>query len=130
MKIIGISAYYHDSAISIIDEGNIIFAAQEERYSRIKHDSNFPYQSIKQGLKYCSISLNEIDTIVFYEKPFLKFERLLETYVNNFLFGFKSFLKSMPLWSKEKLFQKRNILNSLRQIDPNFSNINIKNFCY
>ena len=87
-----------------------------------------PYQSIKQGLKYCSISLNEIDTIVFYEKPFLKFERLLETYVKNFLFGFKSFLKSMPLWSKEKLFQKRNILNSLRQIDPNFSDINIKIF--
>ena len=124
MKIIGISAYYHDSAISIIDEGNIIFAAQEERYSRIKHDPNFPYQSIKQGLKYCSISLNEIDAIVFYEKPFLKFERLLETYVKNFPFGFKSFLKSMPLWSKEKLFQKRNILNSLKQIDPNFSDIN------
>jgi len=122
MKIIlGISCYYHDSAAVILINGKIAFAAQEERYTRIKHDSSFPYFAIKESLKYCSLSLNDIDAIVFYEKPFIKFERLIETYLKNAPFGVFSFLKSIPIWIKEKLFQKKLIYNNLKKIDKNFS---------
>ena len=119
-KILGISCYYHDSAAALVVDGEIDSAVQEERFTRIKHDSNFPVNSIKYILKKNKIKLNEIDYIVFYEKPFLKFERLLETYLDNVPFGLKSFLKSMPIWAKEKLFQKQNIFKELKNIDQNF----------
>ena len=91
MLILGISAFYHDSAAALIKNGEILFAAQEERFSRIKHDSNFPFQAIKKCIDFCSLDLNKIDYFCFYEKPFLKFERLLETYLAFAPKGFKSF---------------------------------------
>ena len=113
MYILGISAWYHDSAACIIHNGNIIAAAQEERFTRIKHDPNFPTNSIKYCLQEAGVSINEVENIVFYEKPFLKFERLLETYLAFAPKGFKSFCISMPLWVKDKLFQKSKIVNEL-----------------
>ena len=114
-KILGISAYYHDSAAALLKNGEILAAAQEERFTRKKHDSNFPNNSIKYILKETNISFNEIDYIVFYDKPFLKFERLLETYVANAPFGFKSFKMAMPIWLSEKLFQKSVIIKELKK---------------
>ena len=105
-NILGISALYHDSAAALIQNGQIISAIQEERLSRIKHDNSFPVNSIKFILKANSISMKDIDYVVFYEKPFLKFERLLETYLAHIPKGFQSFRKSMPIWLKDKLFQK------------------------
>ena len=104
--VLGISAFYHDSAAALIKNGEIISAAQEERFTRKKHDASFPINSIKFLLNYSNIKLNDIDFIVFYEKPFLKFERLLETYLAFAPKGFFQFLKSMPIWMKDKLFQK------------------------
>ena len=106
-KILGISAFYHDSAAAIIINGEIIAAAQEERFSRKKHDSRYPYNAIEFVLKFADIQLSEVDHIVFFEKPFLKFERLLETYVAMAPKGFAQFSKSMPAWLREKLFQKK-----------------------
>ncbi len=106
MYILGISCFYHDSAACLIKNGEIIAASQEERFSRIKHDQSFPKNSIKYCLKEANISEDQIANVVFYEKPLLKFERLLETYLAYAPKGFKSFLKSMPLWIKDKLFQK------------------------
>ena len=105
--ILGISAFYHDSAAALIKDGNIISAAQEERFSRKKHDARYPYNAINFILEDSNIKLNEIDHIVFFEKPFLKFERLLETYMAFAPRGFKSFSLSMPIWLREKLFQKK-----------------------
>ena len=105
-SILGISAFYHDSAATIIIDGKIIAAAQEERFTRIKHDKSYPFHAIEFVLKYSKLKLSEIDHIVFFEKPFLKFERLLETYVAFAPRGFKSFCKAMPIWLNEKLFQK------------------------
>ena len=105
--ILGISAFYHDSAASIIQDGKIIAAAQEERFTRIKHDYSFPKNSINFLLDFTNKSLRDIDHVVFYEKPFLKFERLLETYVAFSPKGFLSFSKAMPLWLRDKLFQKK-----------------------
>ena len=105
-SILGISAFYHDSAAAILINGKILAAAQEERFTRKKHDSSYPYNSIKYVLDEAKLDLNEIDQVVFYEKPFLKFERLLETYLAFAPKGFASFLVSMPLWLREKLFQK------------------------
>ena len=119
-KIIGISAFYHDSAASLIEDGNIIAAAQEERFSRKKHDDRFPKNAIKFILENSNCSLNEIDKIIFYEKPFLKFERLLETYIAFSPKGFKQFSKAIPIWLKEKLFQKKQIINYLKEIDNSF----------
>ena len=124
LKIIGISCYYHDSAAAYIDNGKIINAVQEERFTRIKHDSSFPKESINFILKENKLSLNDFDYIVFYEKPFLKFERLLETYLDNSPFGISSFCKSMPIWAKEKLFQKQNIFNELKNIDSKYKDKN------
>ena len=124
--ILGISCYYHDSAACLIHGGEIIFAIQEERLTRIKHDPSFPFFSIKEILKKCKISLNDIDAIVFYEKPFLKFERLLETYLAFAPWGMQSFYKSMPLWIKDKLFQKRQIAKELKKIEFNFDENKIK----
>ena len=119
-KIIGISAFYHDSAATLIINGDVIAAAQEERFTRKKHDSAFPYNAIKFVLDYAKISLHEVDLIVFYEKPFLKFERLLETYVAFAPKGFQQFSKSMPIWLKEKLFQKNLLISCLQDIDKEF----------
>ncbi len=102
--IIGISAFYHDSAVCIIKDGNIVAAVQEERFTRKKHDSGFPRNALLYCLKEANIKPNQIDKIVFYEKPFLKFERLIETYLAFAPKGFKSFASAMPLWVKEKLF--------------------------
>ena len=119
-SILGISAFYHDSAAAIIIDGEIIAAAQEERFTRIKHDSNYPYNSIKFVLEFSNLKLSEVDHIVFYEKPFLKFERLLETYVAFAPRGFVQFTKSMPIWLKEKLFQKNMLINYFKEQDKNF----------
>ena len=119
-SILGISAFYHDSAASIIIDGKIIAAAQEERFTRKKHDSNYPYNAVEFVLKYSNFKLSEVDHIVFYEKPFLKFERLLETYVAFAPKGFVQFSKAMPLWLKEKLFQKKMLMDCLKENDENF----------
>ena len=119
-KILGISAFYHDSAASLIENGVIIAAAQEERFSRKKHDDRFPKNAIKFLLDKSNTNLNQIEKIVFYEKPFLKFERLLETYIAFSPKGLKQFTKAIPIWLKEKLFQKKEIINYLKEIDKNF----------
>ena len=123
-KILGISAFYHDSAATIVIDGKIIAAAQEERFTRKKHDSNYPYNAIEFVLRYANLKLLEIDEIVFYEKPFLKFERLLETYVAFAPKGFVQFTKAMPVWLREKLFQKKYIFNELKRHDKNFKDQN------
>ena len=115
-KILGISAFYHDSAATLIINGDIIAAAQEERFTRKKHDDSFPSNAIKYILNHNNLKISDIDKIVFYEKPFLKFERLLETYVAFAPRGFKSFSKAMPIWLKEKLFQKQFLLENLRKL--------------
>ena len=119
-SILGISAFYHDSAACIIQDGEIIAAAQEERFTRKKHDPNYPKNAINFVLNYSNLKLSEVDQIVFFEKPFLKFERLLETYVAFAPKGFVSFIKAMPLWIKEKLFQKNLLFNKLKEHDKNF----------
>ncbi len=113
MFILGISAFYHDSAACLIKDGEIIAAAQEERFTRKKHDASFPHHAIQFCLKYAKINAEEIDNIVFYEKPFMKFERLLETYLAYSPKGFLSFAKAMPIWIKDKLFQKSAIVKEL-----------------
>jgi len=118
--ILGISAFYHDSAASIIIDGKIIAAAQEERFTRKKHDSSYPFNAIEFALDYANIKLNDVDQIIFFEKPFLKFERLLETYVAFAPKGFKSFCMAMPIWLKDKLFQKKMLFNELKKHDNNF----------
>ena len=119
-SILGISAFYHDSAASILVDGKIVAAAQEERFTRKKHDPNYPHNAIEFVLKYANLKLSEVDQIVFFEKPFLKFERLLETYVGFAPKGFVSFAKAMPLWIKEKLFQKNLLFNKLKKHDQNY----------
>ena len=121
--ILGISAFYHDSAAAILIDGKIIAAAQEERFSRIKHDSSYPFNAVEYVLREAKIKLNDVNYITFYEKPFLKFERLLETYVGFAPKGFKSFSMSMPIWLSEKLFQKKILLNELKNHDKNFQDI-------
>ena len=119
--ILGISSFYHDSAATLINDGKIVAAAQEERFTRIKHDSNYPYNSIEFVLKFANLKLHDIDKIVFYEKPFLKFERLLETYVAFAPRGFAQFIKAMPLWLNQKLFQKKMLKDLLKQHDSKFN---------
>ena len=117
--ILGISAYYHDSAACIVVEGEIIAAAQEERFSRKKNDSSFPHKSIESVLQIAGINLNDLSAIAFYEKPYIKFERLLETYHAFAPKGLKSYLEAMPVWIKEKLFMKKMIREELKKIDEN-----------
>ena len=119
--ILGISAFYHDSAACILKDGEIIAAAQEERFTRKKHDASYPFNAIEFVLKYSKIKLSEVNQIVFFEKPFLKFERLLETYVAFAPRGFTSFCKAMPIWLREKLFQKNLLFNKLKEHDVNFN---------
>ena len=122
--VLGISAFYHDSAAALIIDGNIISAAQEERFSRKKHDPRYPFNAIEFVLKNSKVKLSQIDYIVFFEKPFLKFERLLETYLAFAPKGFKSFCMSMPIWLREKLFQKKFLFEKLKEHDDNFNDIN------
>jgi carbamoyltransferase len=114
MYILGISAFYHDSAACLIEDGKIIAAAQEERFTRKKHDADFPHHAIKFCIKYAKIDVELIKGVVFYEKPFMKFERLLETYLAFAPKGFNSFAKAMPIWIKDKLFQKTVLIKKLQ----------------
>ena len=106
MYILGLSAFYHDSAAALVTDGHIVAAAQEERFTRKKHDSRFPVNALRYCLDEAGIPLDAVDHVVFYDKPFLKFERLLETYLAFAPRGFRSFRMALPLWLKEKLFQK------------------------
>ncbi|WP_075533650.1 carbamoyltransferase family protein [Candidatus Pelagibacter communis] len=123
-SILGISAFYHDSAAALIIDGEIVAAAQEERFSRKKHDARYPINAINYVLSEAKIKLSDIDHIVFFEKPFLKFERLLETYMAFAPKGFKSFSLSMPIWLREKLFQKKFLFDNLKSHDEDFKDIN------
>jgi len=122
-SILGISAFYHDSAATLVVDGKIISAAQEERFSRKKHDAGYPFNAVKFVLSNSKLKLSDVDYIVFFEKPFLKFERLLETYVAFAPRGFNSFSMSMPIWLREKLFQKKFLFDKLKQHDEKFNNI-------
>ena len=122
-SILGVSAFYHDSAAALVIDGKIIAAAQEERFTRKKHDSSYPFHAIEYVLKASKLKLSEIDFVVFYEKPFLKFERLLETYVSFAPKGFKSFCMSMPIWLKGKLFQKKILFDELKNHDDKFTSL-------
>lgn len=117
MRILGISAYYHDSAAALIEDGVIVAAAQEERFTRKKHDSNFPNKAIAYCLSRAGVGLEGVDRVIFYDKPFLKFERLLETYLAFAPRGFRSFRMSIPLWLREKLFLKDLLLKALKKAD-------------
>lgn len=121
MYILGISAYFHDSAACLLKDNQIVAAAQEERFTRIKNDASFPVRAIGFCLEFAGITLGEVDHVVFYEKPFLKFERLMETHLSFAPAGLGSFLKSIPVWIKDKLFIKRNMGRLLYQIDPSWS---------
>ena len=127
-SILGISAFYHDSAAALIIDGNIVAAAQEERFSRKKHDPSYPYNAVEFVLKHSNLKISQIDHIVFFEKPFLKFERLLETYLAFAPRGFISFCMSMPIWLREKLFQKKFLFEKLQLHDKSFSLFNKKFF--
>ena len=118
--ILGISAFYHDSAATILIDGKIIAAAQEERFTRKKHDPSYPFNAIEFVLDFAKIKLNDVDQIIFFEKPFLKFERLLETYMAFAPKGFKSFCMAMPVWLRDKLFQKKVLFDELKKHDNNF----------
>lgn len=123
MIILGISAFYHDSAAAIIDGERIIAAAQEERFTRIKHDASFPIRAVEYCLKEAGVSIDDVDNVVFFEKPFIKFERLLETYVSFVPKGFSSFKSALPLWVKEKLFQKKIIREMMAQFSEDSDGI-------
>lgn len=120
MRILGLSAFYHDSAAALIEDGRIVAAAQEERFSRKKHDPSFPANAIRYCLAEAGVGLPAIDHVAFYDKPFLKFERLLETYLTHAPRGFASFRRALPVWLKEKLFLRRLLERELRHIDSRF----------
>jgi len=120
VRILGVSAYYHDSAAALIEDGQVIAAAQEERFTRKKHDAGFPENAIGYCLKHAGVSLEGVDYVAFYDKPFLKFERLLETYLAFAPRGFQSFKMALPVWLKEKLFQKDMLRKEFQKFDPNF----------
>ena len=129
MRTLGISAFYHDSAAALVEDGRIIAAAQEERFTRKKHDASFPHNAVSYCLEESEVTLGQIDHIAFYDKPFLKFERLLETYVAFAPKGFSSFKKALPLWMREKLFQKTQLRKELAQLDDHFSDTADILFC-
>ena len=116
MKILGISAFYHDSAASLIIDGKIVSAAQEERFTRKKQDSSFPVNAVRFCLEQAGLTVADLDMVAFYDKPLLKFERLLETYYAFAPQGFRSFHKAVPVWLREKLFHKREIKNGLNDV--------------
>src|SRR5246127_1950217 len=121
MRILGISAFYHDSAAALVEDGRIVAAAQEERFTRKKHDASFPHRAVGYCLGAVGAKLCDIDHVAFYDKPFLKFERLLETYIAMAPKGFSSFKMAIPLWLKEKLFQKSLLRKQLREFDDAIS---------
>jgi carbamoyltransferase len=125
MRILGVSAFYHDSAAALIADGEIIAAAQEERFTRKKHDSGFPRHAIEYCLAEAKCPLDAVDFVVFYDKPFIKFERLIETYLAFAPKGLKSFNMAIPLWLREKLFQKSLLTKALREISPKYDNANL-----
>src|SRR5712691_10851879 len=120
MRILGLSAFYHDSAAALVEDGRIVAAAQEERFTRRKGDAGFPRHAIEYCLQACRGSLAEVDHVVFYDKPFLKFERLLETYLAFAPRGFTSFSMAIPLWLREKLFQKSLLKKQLKTYAPSY----------
>ncbi len=120
MRVLGISAFYHDSAAALVDDGEVVAAAQEERFTRRKHDAGFPTNAVAYCLSAAGAGLDAIDYVAFYDKPFLKFERLLETYVAFAPRGFRSFRMAIPLWLREKLFQKQLLRDELRRHAPEF----------
>src|SRR5580692_12794809 len=120
MRVLGISAFYHDSAAALVTDGRIVAAAQEERFSRRKHDARFPVNALRYCLDEAGIALDAVDHIVFYDKPFLKFERLLETYLTFSPRGFRSFRMALPLWLREKLFLKSLLASELKALEPKF----------
>src|SRR6267378_7592809 len=120
MRVLGISAFYHDSAAALIEDGELVGAAQEERFTRKKHDSGFPQNAVQFCLDRAGIRLGDVDYVAFYDKPFLKFERLLETYLAFAPRGFNSFRMAMPLWLKEKLFQKTLLRDEMKRWQPDF----------
>jgi carbamoyltransferase len=129
MLILGISAYYHDSAAALVHDGIVVAAAQEERFTRKKHDAAFPEQAIRWCLTHEGVALSDVDLVVFYDKPFLKFERLMETYMAFAPRGFKSFSMAITVWLREKLFQKKLLLDTLSDIDPQFEGAARLRFC-
>jgi carbamoyltransferase len=120
MRVLGISAFYHDSAAALLADGELVAAAQEERFTRKKHDSAFPQNAVQYCLDHVGIKLADVDYVAFYDKPFLKFERLLETYLAFAPRGFNSFRMAMPLWLKEKLFQKTLLRDEMKRWEPDF----------
>src|ERR1700693_4306919 len=116
MRILGISAFYHDSAAALVVDGRIVAAVQEERFTRVKQDAGFPRHAVDYCLAACGVTLDQVDCVVFYEKPFLKFERLLETYVGFAPRGLTSFAKAMPLWVHEKLFLRRFLVKDFSEL--------------
>ena len=114
--ILGISAYYHDSAAALLADGNILAAAQEERFTRKKHDASFPAHAVRYCLEEAGLLLSDVDHIIFYDKPLLKFERLLETYLSYSPSGIRSFVVAMPIWLKEKLYIKSTLKKELAEI--------------
>jgi carbamoyltransferase len=121
MRLLGLSAFYHDSAAALVEDGRIVAAAQEERFTRKKHDAGFPAQAIRYCLQAGNVDLDRIDGVAFFEKPLIKFERLLETYLANAPRGFRSFRVAIPVWIKEKLFQKANLEKALASFAPSGS---------
>ena len=120
MRVLGVSAFYHDSAAALVDDGRIVAAAQEERFTRKKHDARFPRHAIAYCLREAGGRSADVDYVVFYDKPFLKFERLLETYLAFAPRGSGSFRMAMPLWMREKLFQKRSAARRVAAARPGF----------
>src|ERR1700722_1081680 len=120
MRVLGISAFYHDSAAALVEDGRIVAAAQEERFTRKKFDADYPRQAIEYCLSEAGISFKEVDSVVFYDKPFIKFERLLETYLTLSPRGFTSFRMALPLWLREKLFQQSLLSDELKAVAPGY----------
>ena len=120
MRVLGVSAFYHDSAAALVEDGRIVAAAQEERFTRKKHDADYPSNAIAYCLSEAGVGLDAIDYVAFYDKPFLKFERLLETYLAFAPRGFRSFQAAMPVWLREKLFQKALLRDKLRRLHGDF----------
>src|SRR3989441_11183931 len=118
MNILGISAFYHDSAAALVGDGEVVAAAQEERFTRKRHDAAFPTMAVEYCLKAGGVTLKDVDYVVFYDKPFLKFERLLETFLALAPRGFRSFAAAIPVWSREKLFQRDMLREELSRTMP------------
>src|SRR5450759_1621586 len=129
MRVLGLSAFYHDSAAALVEDGRIVAAVQEERFTRKKHDSGFPHHALAYCLDAAGTRLDAIDHVVFYDKPFLKFERLLETYLSFAPKGFRSFRMAIPLWLREKLFQKSLLRDELKEFGEGFDWKNKLLFC-